>query len=129
MEEYLDITPWDGFRFGQLKPETKGLLKRMSILGRHYEVELSPSRVKLIEEGRELLRTDSPAVFRHFLYTPREISFEVKSLKKNTISLNLGTRKKGQILINGKEAGQFEGRQVEVRVPEGEQAVVVIIQD
>ncbi|RFT16077.1 MAG: alpha-glucosidase [Candidatus Saccharicenans subterraneus] len=129
VEEYLDITPWDGFRFGQLKPETKGLLKRMSILGRHYEVELSPSRVKLIEEGRELLRTDSPAVFRHFLYTPREISFEVKSLKKNTISLNLGTRKKGQILINGKEAGQFEGRQVEVRVPEGEQAVVVIIQD
>jgi len=129
VEEYLDITPWDGFRFGQLKPETKGLLKRMSILGRHYEVEMSPSRVRLIEEGRELLKTDSPAVFRHFLYTQREISFEVKSLKKNTIRLNLGTRKRGQILINGKEAGQFDGRQVEVRVPEGEQAVVIIVQD
>lgn len=129
VEEYLDITPWDGFRFGQLKPETKGLLKRMAILGRHYEVEISPSRVRLIEEGKELLRTDSPAIFRHFLYTPREISFEVKSLKKNTIRLNLGSRKKGQILLNGKEAGHFDSRQVEVRVPEGEQAVVIIVQD
>jgi len=101
----------------------------MSILGRHYEVEIHPSRVSLKEEGRELLKTASPAIFRHFLYTAREISFEVKSLKKNTIKLNLGTRKKGQILINGKEAGQFNGRQVEVRVPEGEQVVVIIVQD
>ncbi|MDI6698106.1 MAG: trehalase family glycosidase [Candidatus Saccharicenans sp.] len=129
LEEYLDVTPWEGFRFGQLKPERKGILKRVSILGRHYEVELSPSRVRLIEEGRELLKTDRPAIFRHFLYSPREISFEVKSLNKNTIKLSLGTRKKGQILINGKEAGQFDGRQVEVRVPEGEQSVVIIVQD
>lgn len=129
LEEYLDVTPWDGFRFGQLKPEQKGKLKRMSILGRHYEVEMSSSRIKLIEEGKELLRTDAPAVFRHFLYTPREIAFEIKSLKKNRVYINLGARRKGQILFNGKEAGKFEGKRVEVQVPEGEQAVVIIISE
>lgn len=129
LEEYLDVTPWDGFRFGQLKPEQKGNLKRMSILGRHYEVEMSGSRIRLIEEGKELLRTKAPAVFRHFLYTTREIGFEVKSLKKNTVYVNLGTKRRGQILINGKEAGKFEGKRVEVQVAEGEQAVVIIVSE
>ncbi|HAR36871.1 MAG TPA: hypothetical protein DCR87_08265 [Acidobacteria bacterium] len=129
LEEYLDVTPWDGFRFGQLKPEQKGTLKRMSILGRHYEVEMSGSRIRLIEEGKELLRTNAPAVFRHFLYTAREIAFEVKSLKKNTVYVNLGTKRQGQILLNGKEAGKFEGKRVEVQVPEGEQGVVIIISE
>ncbi|MBC7349490.1 MAG: hypothetical protein H5U05_05900 [Candidatus Aminicenantes bacterium] len=129
LEEYLDVTPWDGFRFGQLKPEQKGNLKRMSILDRHYEVEMSGSRIRLIEEGKELLRTKAPAVFRHFLYTTREIGFEVKSLKKNTVYVNLGTKRRGQILINGKEAGKFEGKRVEVQVAEGEQAVVIIVSE
>lgn len=126
LEEYLDVTPWDGFRFGQLKPEGKGIMRRMSILGRHYEVEIS-SRIKLKEEGKELLRTDNPAVFRHFLYSSREISFEVKSLKKNGISINLGARRKGHILVNGNEAGKFKGQRVRVQVPEGEHSVVIII--
>lgn len=129
VEEYLDVTPWDGFRFGQLNPESKGVLRRLSVLDRHYEVEMSSKRIKLNEEGRELLNSNGPAVFRHFLYTAREISFEVKSLKKRKISVNLGNRKKGQIFINGREAGKFDGKRVVAEVPEGEHRVVIIISE
>ncbi len=129
LEEYLDVTPSEGFRFGHLQPEKKGLLKRISILGRHYDVEISPSRVRLIEEGKERVRTSAPAIFRHFLYSGREISFEVKTLKKNTIRLNLPARKKGQILIDGREIARFDSRQVRVEVPEGQHTVVVIVSE
>lgn len=129
LEEYLDITPWEGLRFGQLSPEKKGILKRMAILGRHYEVEISPSRTSLKEEGKELIRANGPAVFRHFLYTEQEISFEVKSLNKRKISVFFGDKKKGQVLINGKEYGKFSGKEVVIQIPEGEHRLVIIISE
>jgi hypothetical protein len=67
IEEYLDFTPWEGFRFGILDPEQKGKLRRMAIQGRHYQLEVSPSETKLREEDREIVRASGGAVFRHFL--------------------------------------------------------------
>jgi len=52
VQEYLDVTPWDGFRFGQLQPKAEGSLRRMSILGRNYEVEISPDGIRLVEEKK-----------------------------------------------------------------------------
>jgi hypothetical protein len=43
IEEYLDFTPHEGFRFGILKPDAKGRLSRVLVQGRHYEVEVSNS--------------------------------------------------------------------------------------
>jgi hypothetical protein len=129
LEEYLDVTPWEGFRFGLLKPGKKGVLKRLSILGRHYEVEVSPSKTVLKEEDRELLRANGPAVFRHFLYSDREVSFEVKSLKKRKITINLRDKKRGQLLLNGKESGIFAGKEIVTVTPEGENRLVIIISE
>ncbi|MDD8019643.1 MAG: trehalase family glycosidase [Acidobacteriota bacterium] len=129
IEEYLDVTPWDGFRFGQLQPKTKGSLKRIGILGRNYEVEISPDGIKLIEEKKELIKTDGPAVFRHFLYSDREISFEIKSLKKRKINISLGQERQGQLILDGKEAGKFAGSRLKLQVPEGEHRLVIIISD
>ncbi|MGB9893754.1 MAG: amylo-alpha-1,6-glucosidase, partial [Candidatus Saccharicenans sp.] len=129
IEEYLDVTPWEGLRFGLINPETKGSLKRISVLGRHYEVEVSSSTTKLKEEGKQLVKADGPAVFRHLLYTDREISFEIKSLKKRKISVSLSEKGKGQWLLDGKESGKFEGQEIEVTVPEGDHQVVIIISE
>lgn len=129
VQEYLDVTPWDGFRFGQLQPKAEGSLRRMSILGRNYEVEISPDGIRLVEEKKELIKTDGPAVFRHFLYSDREISFEIKSLKKRKINISLGRERQGQLLLDGKEAGKFSGSRFKTQVPEGEHRLVIIISD
>lgn len=129
VEEYLEVSPWDGLRFGQLQPRKNGYLRRLDVLGRHYEVEISPDRIKLIEEKKELIKTDGPAVFRHFLYSDREISFEIKSLKKIKIDISLGRERRGQLIINGKEAGQFRGNRIRTQVPAGEYQVVIILSD
>jgi len=127
VEEYLDVTPWEGFRFGQLKLDQKGELQRLAILGRHYDLEVSPSRISLKEEGRELLRTNGPAIFRHFLYTPSEVSFEIKSLDSRKVRIFLDQKKQSRIILDGKEYGIYYGEQVDIKVPEGEHQVVILI--
>ncbi|MDW7760948.1 MAG: trehalase family glycosidase [Acidobacteriota bacterium] len=127
IEEYLDFTPWEGFRFGILEPQKTGRLTRIAVQGRHYQVDVSRSRTLLREEGREILNANGPAVFRRFLYDEREVSFSVKSLSDIRIRLSLPGRGKYQILVDGSELEIFRGRSVRFRVPRGDHAVDILL--
>ncbi len=127
LEEYLDFTPWDGFRFGMIKPERKGKLSRMFILGRHYDIEVSPSKVKLKEEGRDILEANEAAVFRHFLYSESEVSFEVKTLEETEIKIHFLAKGKYQLEVNNQPAEIFEGKSTKVKVPEGEHVILILL--
>jgi hypothetical protein len=125
IEEYLDFTPWEGFRFGILDPEEKGKLGRIAIQGRHYEVEVSSSETKLREEDREIVRASGGAVFRHFLYSENEVSFEFKSLKRREVELRFLKKGKYQLLVDNQLKKIFKGNSQKFEVPEGEHAVLV----
>ena len=125
LEEYLDFTPWEGFRFGMLKPDDSGTLTRLSIQGRQYEVRVSTSGTALREEGENILSADGGAVFRHFLYNESEVSFEIKTLKKRDIRVRFLTKGKYQLLIDGKEVDVFKGDSHKFEVPEGDHAVLI----
>ncbi|MDH4217968.1 MAG: alpha,alpha-trehalase [Candidatus Aminicenantes bacterium] len=127
LEEYLDFTPWDGFRFGMIKPERKGKLSRVFIQGRHYGVEVSPSKVKLKEEGRDILEANKSAVFRHFLYSESEVSFEVKTLEETEIKIHFLTKGKYQLEVNNQSVEIFEGKSTKVKVPEGEHNILLLL--
>ena len=127
LEEYLDFTPWEGFRFGMIKPDGDGVLSRLMIQGRNYAVEASPSGVILREEGRKVLATDGGAVIRHFLYNEREVSFEIKSLERRKINMWFLKDGKYQILIDDKEVKPFRGDSVKFEVPEGDHSVLILL--
>jgi len=127
LEDYLDFTPWEGFRFGVLNPARKGRLVRVSIQGRSYDVVVSKSETTLIEEGRTVLEADGGAVFRHFLYSEGEVSFEVKSLKALEITIELLKEGKYQLSIDGIEKEIFKGETAEFDVPEGDHAVLLLL--
>jgi hypothetical protein len=127
LEEYLDFTPWDGFRFGMIQPEKGGKLSRIYIQGRHYDVEVSPKKVKLKEEGRVILEANKAAVFRRFLYSENEVSFDITTLKKNEIRINLIARGRYQIEIDNQPAEIFEGKSTKFQVPEGEHNVLILL--
>ncbi len=129
LEEYLDFTPWEGFRFGMLKPQRSGRLTGLAIQGRHYEVEVAGGRTILREEGRDIVRADGPAVFRRFLYAERETSFEVKSLAPRKVTVRLLRKGKHQLLLDGREVEVFEGQQAVCRIPEGEHAILIQLLD
>jgi glycogen debranching enzyme len=125
IEEYLDFTPWEGFRFGMLKPDAGGTLSRLSIQGRQYEVKVSNSATVLREEGEDLLAADGGAVFRRFVYNESEVSFDVKTLKKRTIKVRFLTKGKYQLLVDGREADVFRGDSGKFEVPEGDHTVLI----
>ncbi len=127
IEEYLDFTPWEGFRFGMLKPEGKGSLSRIAIQGRHYGVEVAPSRTVLREEGRTLVRADGGAVVRRFLYTESEVSFDFKALDDREVRLRLLKNGKHQLLIDNREVKVFTGSSVEFDIPAGDHSVLVML--
>lgn len=127
LEEYLDFTPWEGFRFGMINPEKKGRLSRLFLQGRHYDVEVSRGSIKLKEEGREIVKTNGDAVFRRFLYSEKEVSFDIKSLEPRKIKIRFLVNGKYQLLIDGKVKEIFDGDAKKIRVPEGEHSVVVLL--
>lgn len=127
LEEYLDFTPWDGFRFGMLKPEKRGKLSRISIQGRHYDIEVSSSNVKLKEEGRDILEANESAVFRRFLYSENEVSFSIKTLDEAVVKINFLVRGRYQLEIDDRSTEVFEGKSTKVRVMEGEHSVRILL--
>jgi hypothetical protein len=127
VEEYLDFTPWEGFRFGMLDPEKGGRITRISVQGRHYDVEVSRSATILDEEGKEIIKTSRPAIFRHFLYSETDVSFEVKSLEQNAVRINFLARGKYQYWIDDQIQKPFEGKSLRISIPEGEHSVLILL--
>ena len=125
VEEYLDFTPHEGFRFGMLKPDAKGKLSRVLVQGRHYEVEAANSYTILREEGETLLAVDGGAVIRRFLYSEAEVSFQIKTLKRRDIKLRFLKKGKYQLLVDGREMDVFAGNSRKFEVPEGDHTVLV----
>ena len=110
-----------------IKIEEEGKLSRISIQGRHYEVEVSSSGIKLKEEGKEILKANGGAVIRHFLYSENEIYFEVKSLEKRKIKIKFLTKGKYQLQVDDQIKEIFKGKSREVEVPEGEHTVLFLL--
>jgi len=127
LEEYLDFTPWEGFRFGMINPEKKGRLSRISIQGRHYDIEVSPSKMELKEEGKKIVEVNGCAVFRHFLYSQNEISFEIKSLGPREIKIRFITEGKYQLEVDDQVKRIFDGKSIKVKVPEGEHTILILL--
>jgi glycogen debranching enzyme len=125
VEEYLDFTPWEGFRFGMIQPDSKGTISRVSIQGRSYDVEASKKEIVLREEGKEIITIDGAAVVRHFLYSDNEVSFEIRSIASRKVRLQFIKKGKYQLLIDNQPRRIFRGRSVKFDVAEGPHAVEI----
>ncbi|MBU4331333.1 MAG: hypothetical protein KKB53_12660 [Acidobacteria bacterium] len=127
LEEYIDFTPWEGFRFGMLSPEKKGSISRIAFQGRHYDLTVSGKGIQLKEEGREIITSSEPAVFRQFLYTDEEVSFDVTTLDRTKVTIRFETKGKYELLINSQTMEIFNGKSKTIRIPEGETNILIIL--
>jgi len=135
LEEYMDITPWEGFRFGMIDPDKKGTLYRMFLQGRHYksmqgmhyELKISSREIKLKEEGKEIIKTNGGAVFRRFLYSDAEVSFEISTLKKRDINIHFLRKGKYQLMVNDQTIEIFSGKSKKIKVPEGKTKILILL--
>ncbi|MBM3310177.1 MAG: hypothetical protein FJY80_01575 [Candidatus Aminicenantes bacterium] len=125
LEEYVDFTPWEGFRFGVINPEEDGALMRVAIQGRHYDVIVEPKDIVLREEGRDILSLNGGAVVRHFLYAASEVGFEISAMKARKVKVALPQRGKYQLLVDGAPKKILTGRRMTFEVPDGNHTVLI----
>ena len=127
LEEFVDVTPWEGFRFGMIKPEKKGRLSRIAVQGRHYDVEVNKSSIKLWEEGKEIINCNGSAVFRNFLYSKNEVYFEIKTLDPLEVRVRFLTKGKYELILNDHIKNLFEGNSTKIQIPGGEHTVLILL--
>jgi len=127
VEEYLDFAPWEGFRFGMIDPEDKGKLSRIFIQGRHYDVEVSSKEIKVKEEGNEILKADGGSVFRHFLYSENEISFEIRTPEERKINIQFLSKGKYNLLVDDQPRDTIKGTSAKIKIPKGEHSVTFLL--
>ncbi|MBM3297274.1 MAG: hypothetical protein FJY83_06705 [Candidatus Aminicenantes bacterium] len=127
VEDYLDFTPSEGFRFGMIKPENKGGVERLAVQGRHYGVFVSPKEIRLEEEGREIFRADGGAVVRHFLYSDSEVSFDITALEPREVKIRFLKEGKYQFLLDSQLKRVFRGRSLSFDVPEGKHNILILL--
>ena len=99
----------------------------MYIQGRHYDLEVSPKKTKLKEEGKVILVANKAAVFRRFLYSENEVAFDVTTLKRTQIRVNLLCKGRYQIEVDSQPAEIFEGKAKKFKIPEGEHNVLILL--
>ncbi|OGD30380.1 MAG: hypothetical protein A2Y56_09100 [Candidatus Aminicenantes bacterium RBG_13_63_10] len=127
IEDYLDFTPWEGFRFGMIKPERRSSVDRLAVQGRHYGVFVSAKEIRLEEEGREILTIDGGAVIRHFLYSDSEVSFDISSLEPREVKIRFLKEGKYQFLFNSQVKRVFRGKSLSFDIPEGLHNILVLL--
>jgi hypothetical protein len=79
IEEFVDINPWHGLRFGNLEPVEAGAIERYSIAAALYDIELSKEGLRVKRDGKRLFTTNRPVELRHVEFSPGRVSFEVRS--------------------------------------------------
>lgn len=127
LEEYIDFTPWEGFRFGMIAPEKEGKISRLAIQGRHYEIEVSKKKIQLKEEGRDIIKANGGAVFRQFLYSDNEVSFNLNTLEERKIKINFIKKGKYQLTIDNIVQKVFRGTEITFTVPAGNHSVAIFL--
>ena len=91
IEEFIDVTPWEGLRIGTLRPPPHSLLRRISVVNRHWDVSLSPESTRVMVDGNELLVSDGPVVLRNVQLENGSFSAATFSSRALTMNIRLGT--------------------------------------
>lgn len=77
VEEFLDVTPWDGLRFGSAAVAAQTVLRRVPAAGHRWDVTLSPAGLLVGMDGDMLLASDRPVVLRNTRVGADTVSAEV----------------------------------------------------
>ncbi len=95
LEQWIDINPWHGLRFGNLEPVQEGAIERYHVAGSLYDVALSSRSLEVRRDGRILFAADKPVEIRQVTFEGGQVRFEVRT--HQPVNLRAGSRLKEQL--------------------------------
>ncbi|MGD0325776.1 MAG: trehalase family glycosidase [Terriglobia bacterium] len=125
LEQYIDMNPWEGLRFGALSPASRGEFRGSTWGGHTYVVAIGPERTALSRDGSIRFEANAGVVVREYQVGPSALSFTVKSEKpahlttsefdSGEFSLKIDSRATSRIIVR-QGRGSFD-------IPPGEHSV------
>jgi putative isomerase len=100
VEEFVDINPWHGLRFGNLEPVEAGAIERYPIAGALYDVELSKDGLRVKRDGKQLFAANGPVELRHVRFASGRVSFEVRTNRPVDIHAGSGPSRRFEVGVS-----------------------------
>jgi hypothetical protein len=105
LEQYLDVNPWDGLRFGALDPAAAGEFRRVE-LGHHvYAVSIGPKITRLDRDGKTRFQASSGVVVRNYSLKPSGLSFTIHLGRPTRLATQEFASGNLFLKIDGKDSG------------------------
>jgi hypothetical protein len=125
LEQYIDVNPWDGLRFGALDPPASGEFGGARWQSHIYIVSIGPSLTKLVRDGAARFQADRGVVVRDYSVQTSEVYFTIHSGKSVRVTTWEFTSGILLLKIDGRDSGQVAVRSGEAsfNVPAGEHKV------
>jgi hypothetical protein len=125
LEQYIDVNPWDGLRFGALEPSANGSFRGEVWHHHSYDVTIGPNRTALNRDGQRRFEADAGVVVRDYQASGSQVTFDIKA--KRPVNVNTMEFAAGDLnlRVDGRSAGRVhvqEGR-ANLQVPAGEHIV------
>lgn len=89
VEEFIDVTPWDGLRIGTLAPPPTSQLHNMGIAGNRFDISISPAGLDVAVDDRTLLRSRDPLVLRNLSFGDSHLFADTLSLESVSVTVSL----------------------------------------
>jgi Trehalase len=105
LEQYIDVNPWDGVRFGALDPSASGEFSGAKWQGHRYDVFIAPTLTKLVRDGTGRFEADGGVVVREYAVGPSTVSFTIHSPRGIRVKTGEFASGTFRLQIDGRESG------------------------
>lgn len=125
IEQYIDVNPWDGLRFGALDPPASGEFRGVKWGSHVYDVSIGPRLTRLTRDSTTRFQADSGVVVRDYVSTPSALSFSIHAAKATHVTSQEFASGSLLLKIDGKAAGKIavQDGKTSFSVPAGEHRI------
>jgi hypothetical protein len=128
LEQFTDLNPWEGLRFGALNPSSQGSLHGVVWQNHTYDVTVGPERTEVARDGQVRFRADAGVVVRNYAVSPAGLTMELKSERGAHITTSEFDSGTLNLSMDGKRIKklQVSGGSTSFAVPAGEHLIEMI---
>ena len=106
LEQYIDVNPWEGLRFGALDPPAPGDFRRAVWENHTYDITVGPNKTALARDGQERFEADAGVVVRNYQIAPSQLTFSLNALRPVLVSTREFDGMELNLEVDSKAAGK-----------------------
>ncbi len=117
LEQYIDMNPWEGLRFGALNPSAQGDFRGEIWENHTYGITVGPNHTVLVRDGQERWEANSGVVVRNYERSISRLSFQLKGDRPVAVVTREFEEGVLNLTVDGKPTGKVQVQQGRASFP------------